>query len=75
MRKLHLDNGRVVEYNVGKSFVLFKFTDRNNLVVTVDQVKGLNPGLVARGRRKKSSDGQVTPGELKEFLMAHMQHG
>lgn len=75
MRNLHLDNGKVVQYNVGKGFVLFKFTDRNNLVVTVDQVKGLSPGLVARGRHKKSSDGQITPRELKEFLMAHMQHG
>lgn len=69
MRKLHLEDGKVVKYHVGKTYVLFKFTPTDRLVVTVDQIKGFPPGLVERGRHKKSSDGQITPRELKEFLI------
>jgi hypothetical protein len=72
MRKLHLDNGKVVEYKVGKTYVVFKFTPTNRLVVTVDEIKGLRQGLVDRGRRKKTSDGQITPRELKTFISVHM---
>ena len=68
MRKLHLDNGNIVEYNVGKSYVLFRFTEYNSLVVHIADVKGLTPDVFERGRRKNNSDGRVTPGELKMYL-------
>lgn len=69
MRKLHLDH-EVVEYSVHKSgTVMFRFESGQKMVTSIAKIKGIEESVFERGRFKRTSDAQVTPSELKEFIM------
>lgn len=68
MRKIHLDN-EIVEYDVGSTYIKFRFSDGASLVAKACDVKGVTPDTFERGRYKKSSDGQIKPSDIKKFLL------
>jgi hypothetical protein len=68
MRKIHLSDGKVVEYRIGETFVVYKMPDGKKLVVPAHRIKFLPPDVFERGRRKGTQDGQITPREIKEYI-------
>lgn len=54
-------------YVVGKNFVKIVGPDASWAVPLTD-IKGLSGDLIARGRRKQTTDGMVTPAEIAAYI-------
>ena len=69
MRKLHLED-QIVEYKIYDSgTIVFKFESGKKLVSSIAKIKGIDPAVFERGRHKRTSDAQITPSELKAFIL------
>ena len=69
MRKLHLDN-QIVQYKIYDSgTMVFKFESGKKLVTSIAKIKGIEPAVYERSKWKRSQDTQITPSELKTFVL------
>jgi hypothetical protein len=69
-RKLTTPSG-TWQYQVGTQYVSFVGPDRTRWRTTIAEIKGLTPDQVDRGRWKVSSDGMLTPREVRTYIDAH----
>jgi len=66
-RKIEV-NGKTFQYLIGRSaVVIYDDTDKRHYA-RVDEVKGLSPDIIERGRYKKTSDGMVTPKNVAHWI-------
>lgn len=66
-RKIVLPSGQWT-YRVGKTMVRFTPPDGRSFAVGTDVVTGRTPDMLARGRAKSSSDGMVTPADVRKYI-------
>jgi hypothetical protein len=69
-RKLTTPSG-IWLYRVGTTYVSFTDPNRTRWRALVAEVKGLTPDQVDRGRWKQTSDGMLTPSEVRAYIDAH----
>ena len=67
MRKLHIGN-EIWEYRVGSGTIVVVTPLGNKAYIPCHEVKGLSPDDFDRGKYKKTSDGTITPSELKAYI-------
>lgn len=70
MRKLHI-NGKVYQYKVGKggSNVTVKFPTSEKVTFDGHEITGRSGWTMEKGQYKGTSDGMITPGQIKTFLL------
>ncbi len=62
-------------YLIGTSAVVVKGTDGKRKIVGIDAVAGRSHDTIERGRRKKTSDGMVTPQHVRDYIEKHLVGG
>jgi len=67
MRKLHIGNEEW-QYKIGEGTVVVKTPDGKRFNIGCHEVKGLSPDDFDKGKWKKTSDGMITPSELKAYI-------
>jgi hypothetical protein len=67
MRRIVL-NTVVWKYQVGKKNVVIIDPHGNKLVVASHILKGVTPDTFERGQWKRTSDGMVTPSEIRKYI-------
>lgn len=69
MRKLVVAN-ETWEYMIGKNNVVIKNPrDEKKMVLTLEKVTGRSPETIKSGRKHGTSDGMVTPADIKAFIL------
>jgi hypothetical protein len=69
MRKLVVEN-ETWEYMIGKNNVVIKNPrDEKKMVLTLEKVTGRTSDTIRLGRKKGTSDGMVTPADIKAFIL------
>lgn len=69
MRKLVVD-GETWEYMIGKNNVVLRNPrDEKKMILTLEKVTGRSSDTIEKGRKKGTSDGMVTPADLKTFIL------
>lgn len=67
MRKLELASG-TWRYKVGVSGAQIRGPGGESLNVSAHDLNGRTPGNLERGRDKKTTDGMVTPGDVRRYI-------
>lgn len=67
MRKVHIDN-EIWEYDVGVAFALITSPQGKKAYARIATIKGITPESFEKGRHKRSSDGSLTPSEIKSYI-------
>jgi len=67
-RKIDI-NGTVYEWSAGRQYVHIRKDDKLLVTTTIAQVKGTTPDIVERGLWKKTTDGMLTPKEVRAFIL------
>jgi hypothetical protein len=67
MRKLHIGNEEW-QYRVGNGTIVVVTPLGSKVYIQCHKVKGLTPDEYDRGKWKKTSDGMITPSELKAYI-------
>ena len=67
MRKIHIGNEEW-EYRVGKETVVLQTPLGSKMYIGCHTIKGLSPDDFERGKWKKTSDGMITPSEIKAYI-------
>jgi hypothetical protein len=73
IRKIHFDDGEVWKYSIGGSWVNIWGPDGKKRGRSIAEVKGASFEIIAKGRRKGNDDGQITPGEVKNYIEAKLK--
>jgi len=72
MRKIHTGT-QVWEYRIGKGAVVIQPPDgRKKIVVDLSTLTGRSWNVLERGQHKMTSDGMVTPGDVKKYIEDHL---
>jgi len=64
-------NGKPFKFKIGNDAAVIRTDDqgyKDTRVVPLSELTGRTPDTIERGRRKKTSDGMITPGHIKEFI-------
>lgn len=73
MRKIHFDEGEVWEYCVGRTGnVIIKSPEGFRHNIPAHKVKGTTDDIYGRGQWKRTSDGMLTPSEVKKFIKGNL---
>ncbi len=69
MRKIVVAN-ETWEFMIGKNNVVLKNPrDEKKMILTLARVTGRSQEVLDRGKRKKTTDGMVTPADIKAFIL------
>lgn len=69
MRKIVVDN-ETWEYMIGKNNVVLKNPrDEKKTILTLEKVTGRSAEAIRFGKENKTTDGMVTPSDLKKFIV------
>jgi hypothetical protein len=71
MRKVHI-NGQVYQYKVGKGSTRIILPNGTTTHAFNHTIKGVTPDTFDRGQWKRTSDGSVTPAEVKAYIEREM---
>lgn len=72
VRRIHIE-GRVWEYSIGRGSAVIKSPDGKRSDVRLAAIKGGTPNDFERGQWKRTSDGMVTPSEVKVWILANLR--
>ncbi len=72
-RKIHLDN-EVWEYQIGRTNVVIKSPASKKIVVGFCKLTGRSWDIIERGQWKKTTDGMVTPKDVRIYIQKHLRN-
>lgn len=61
------------EYQFGKGNAVIKSPEGKKTVVDYSKLTGKSWDIIERGQRKKTSDGEVTPQHVKNYIVSTLQ--
>ena len=67
MRKLELPSG-TWHYKIGVSSAQIRGPNGEDANVGAHEINGRTPDTLERGRHKKTTDGMVTPGDVRRYI-------
>jgi hypothetical protein len=70
MRKISVNN-KIYHYRIGKgNTLILSFNFPLKIVVSNAKLKGVSEEVWERGQWKKTSDGMITPSDIKRYIKA-----
>jgi len=68
MRTLKLEDGTEWQYKIGTSTVVLRSPDGKSHQVGINVITGRTWDIIERGKYKKTSDGMVTPSQIRQYV-------